>query len=239
MAAGLAGSALAMIGLAAALVQQQPEIAPSDLTPELREQARCAMLAGVLVEEKRRGANDGVYAPPPATAKALGDALHAELSEKYGAGESATRGLLKVLYEEFTLGAAEQGPVWAEGQITSCVSRWQSAGQDSPAPPGPYGEPVDGFYCYALNSVFADATASHKGNEAGVSQHFRDKAEKVAERLRDESGGSPSALAATDVAMAAEADAFDVQAFDALPEVEAETIMLWCDGFARLTEPER
>lgn len=189
---------------------------------------RCTMLAGLLLYQAERTPGTETYGLDDARMDELGDGLAARLAANYGADEAGTRRLLKELYEDFAAQAAiDPDSANTEGYLALCQPRWERAGSAAPAPEFA-GKPVDGPFCFVLNSAFASAIAAQAGRDTADSMAFARKANRIEATLLAQAGAGEDVSAALSDASAK----FDPAAFDALPETQGEDIIMWCDALA-------
>jgi hypothetical protein len=216
----LLGQSLAMAG--------EP-IAIDDLSDDDRQQVRCTALAGALAMEAERGASERQNNLTMERVQIMGDQLHSTLAENYGADEAQTQALIKAEYEALTFGAVQNGPVWADQQKQSCAELWGAA-----EPPGPSynGEPVDAAFCNTVWTMFAEAMAQMPGDSARIAPIFQARADRIRAQMIAEEGGDAKAEALVDAVLAISDSNLVPEEWEALPEVEAEAIMGWCEGLA-------
>lgn len=220
---------LAILALACGPVggQAATPVTLADLSAAEQEQLRCTMLAGAILYDVERGVSANPHGIDDALMERLGEALAARLNSAHGTSDDDTRALLKADFERFAARAAEQEPGWYAAQADACHAMWSAP----PLPPAPMfgGEPVDAPFCHALWTTFAGAIGEQAGKDSAIAQVFAARAERIADDLS--ASGEDSDVAAEAVMMDLDRAAarFDPQAFDALDEEEAETIMLWCE----------
>jgi len=94
------------------------------------------------------------------------------------------------------------------------------------------GEKVDARLCHSLMSLFAQATASIPGEGPEVSKTFQGRADRIEIWIKEEEMRQGVSEQQIDSELAQAIEKFDVAAFDALPEEQAEPIMLWCEQLA-------
>lgn len=224
IANGLAG--LAMLAGSIPAGAQVP-VTLDTLSAAEQEQVRCTMLAGAILYDVERGATQDAYGIDEAVMDRLGEALAARLHGAHGVSDDQTRALLQADFERFTARAAQEEPGWPMAQAQACEGLWAMP----PLPPAPQfaGQPVDAPFCHALWTTFAGAIGEQAGKDSEIAQVFAARAERIADDLfasgEDSDVGAEAVMMDLDQAAAR----FDPQAFDALEEAEAETIMLWCE----------
>lgn len=190
---------------------------------------RCTVIAGVIVSEYERGATKDNRGLARADVERLGAALEAALSADNGIDANTTRLLVQADLELFTDLFARSEPAEAkralDGLTKTCRPIWTGtrpiAATPKPAATGPDAMSPN---CYALTAGIADAMRAQLGRETPESMAFARMAKRI-EAQWLASGGDAAALAAA-------LDGFDVAAFDALSETEAENIITKCQTLA-------
>jgi hypothetical protein len=218
------------------------------MSPARRGEMRCAMLGELIFHEYKRGKTIKTYDLTGEKTEILAGAVAEAIMAEQGISAAWVRALFKQDFEDFTgamltdqssQAVAEKAlddamaacaPLYASIKVTG--DREGSVGALAPLNLPPIaGNEVEAPYCHALFSTFADTMRQKTGRETPESMAFARKAARIRAVLLDKSGRGPEG-AATEAMLAAEGAAFDVDAFDALPETDAETIMAACDSFA-------
>lgn len=106
-----------------------------------------------------------------------------------------------------------------------------AAAASSPAVPRFAGAAVSPTFCFALNARFSDAIRQKEGRDTAESMAFARRANRIELALL-EPFGDDDARSEQRAKLIAAIEAFDVKAFDALPEPEAEAIITHCLGLA-------
>ncbi len=214
------------LGLSQSIAVAGEPIAIDDLSVGDRQQVRCTALAGALAMEAERGASERQNDLTMGRVQIMNDKLQTTLAENYGADDAQTQALIKVEYEALTLGSAQNGPPWADQQKQACADLWAAA---EPPAPSYQGGPVDTAFCNTLWTTFAEAMATMPGDSARIAPIFQARADRIRANMIAEEGGDTKAAAMVDALLAISDSNFDVEEWDALPELEAEEIMLWCE----------
>ncbi len=204
-------------------------IAIADLSDDNRQLVRCTALAGALAMEAERGASEQHNELTMERVQIMGDQLQATLAENYGADEAQTQALIKAEYQALTFGAVQNGPVWADQQKQACAELW---GEAEPPAPSYNGEPVDAAFCNTVWSMFAEAMAQMPGDSARIAPIFQARADRIRTQMIADEGGDDKGEALVDAVLAISDSNLAPEEWDALPEVEAEAIMGWCEGMA-------
>lgn len=220
----IAAISAALLGQTTAVAGEP--IAIDDLSAEDRQQVRCTALAGALAMEAERGASERQNDLTMERVQIMGAQLQTTLAQTYGADEAQTQALIKVAYEALTFGSAQNGPVWADQQKQACADLWAKA---EPPAPSYQGEPVDTAFCNTLWTTFAETMAAMPGDSAMIAPIFQARADRIRADMIAEEGGDDKAEAMVDALLAVSGANLNVEEWDALPEPEAEEIMLWCE----------
>ena len=208
-------------------------LALDDLSDDHRKHVTCTMLAGVAADEFERGLRKDTYGLGQDDLERLGEGLAELLAGAYSADAETTRALLKAEYEVRSAEAMKLAADDVDGPASlfddlaeNCRPQW-AAGAVLP-PPSYHDKPVDAYFCYALESAFAQALAP----QPEIAKVFAGRADRIEEALLEEEGQDQAARQDVRDGLANLAASFDIPTWDALPEVEAEAIMTWCDTLA-------
>lgn len=203
------------------------------------------MLAGLVNYEHKRGKMPDARGVNDAVVNQLGSATAAALAADHGIDAAATKALIKADFEAFTAAILAPGkPEFAEAELektmVGCASIWADAAASAPASPpapaGPVAAAITPAYCYALNAIFADAIRQKAERDTAESMAFSRAANRIEAAVMAPHGDDVDARVAEEARLLEALENFDVGAFDALAEAEAEAIMTRCNALAGADE---
>ncbi|MEY4270794.1 MAG: hypothetical protein RLZZ58_2010 [Pseudomonadota bacterium] len=249
-AAAAAAADAAMAAGDAAAYDEDPT--PSDvwgameaLPPARRGEMRCAMLGELVFHEYKRGVTINKYGLSGEKTEILSGAVAEAIMAEQGIGEALVRAMYKQDFEDFSsamLGGSSDpavGERLLDDAMATCAPLYASikvegdregtVGALSPLMLPPIAAiEIEAPYCYALFFNFGDAIRQKEGRDTAESMAFTRKANRIESAMIADGGGAAQVAAALVAAVAK----FDTDAFDALPEADAETIMSACDTIA-------
>lgn len=250
----LSGMVLTLLGTctAATIAQAHRPVSRVDLTQGEQRQLRCTMIASAVAYDVERGAETESFGLTSLRAKALGDELERNLAAAHGATPDEIRAMLKADFENASAQAASDEASWqgrVQKQAADCADIWgekveiDSATQAPPPtllptqPAMAHKQEPDSItitpsFCFALNSAFSSALIDRAGRDTAISMTFARRANRIEKLMIARAGGGDAARAAVGEELDKAIANFDVDAFDALVEEEAEEKMVACEVMA-------
>lgn len=233
---------LSLLWMSAAAPAQPPSPAArlASLSEARRGEVRCAMLAGLVVSEAERDAPGKDYGLTGEQAETLAGRLAETIMFETGWSQEDVRALYRQDFEDFAAASlasdppAEDPATALDRAIGACRPLYDSMdlsgegdGQVGGLSPAAFEvEPgMDNILaCHALLSSFV----------AGMPEGSKEAAAfgKMVTALRDRHAARAPAGTDVDAELAQAAVRFDGERFDALPEQEGETRMLYCFDLA-------